>query len=388
MKQTSPIITTTAELEDVTARFAQRPFIAVDTEFMRETTYFPQLCLVQISDGELSCCIDPLADGISLEPLFSLFQNPEVVKIFHAGKQDMEIFVHLSGEAPAPVYDTQIAAMVVGLGEQVGYDKLVQHFCKVTIDKSSRFTNWATRPLSDRQISYALDDVIYLAEIYPKICAALEDSARLDWVDADMRIFANKQNYIANPDEAWRRLKPRSQKADFLARLQHLCAWREKQAQKRNQPRGRILRDDTVMDLAGSNPQSEKQLEKIRGFPRNQNKALQSEILKLLSVASQQPAPAPVQKRHISEKPRVATMELLRVLLKYVSERENVAPRLIASADQLEALALNQHDGLECLQGWRHEIFGQKALQLLSGELALSLRDNHIHLSEITKAPQ
>ncbi len=383
MTANTSIITTTSALEHVVSRFSERPFIAVDTEFMRETTYYPQLCLIQLSDGAEACCVDPLAEGISLAPLFELMQNENVVKVFHAGKQDMEIFVHLSGEAPTPVYDTQIAAMVIGLGEQVGYDKLVQHFCCVNLDKSSRFTNWAERPLSERQISYALDDVIYLAEIYPKMLKNLENSGRHDWVAADMNVFSKKENYLVNPDEVWRKLKPRSQKPEFLNRLKYLCAWREQEAQRRNMPRGRILRDDTIMDLAGSNPQSEKQLDKIRGFPRNQNPAFKNALVTQLQKAAQTTLPAPAQKRHGHERPPVATMELLKVLLKHVCESENVAPRLIATTDQIEALALGQHDELGCLEGWRFEIFGNKALQLISGKLGLSIKDNKVLLSAL-----
>ena len=383
MSTHTSILTTTTALEEVVSRFSQRPFVAVDTEFMRETTYYPLLCLVQISDGIESFCIDPLAEMISLAPLFELMRNPQVEKIFHAGKQDMEIFVHLSGEVPFPVYDTQIAAMVVGLGEQVGYDKLVQQFCNVNLDKSSRFTNWAERPLSDRQISYALDDVIYLAQIYPKLCKQLEKSGRLDWVAADMAVFAEKDNYIVKPEETWRKLKPRNQKADFLNRLKYLSAWREKEAQKRNVPRGRILRDDTVMDLAGSNPKSEKQLDKIRGFPRNQNIHFKSGIIKQLELAAQSPLPPSSVGKNTSERPPQATMELLKVLLKHVSENAQVAPRLIATNDQLESLALGHNEDVGCLEGWRYELFGQFALKLTSGKLGLSIKDNKVKLSNL-----
>ncbi len=383
MKKDINVITKTAELEAIIARFSCSDFVAVDTEFIRETTYYPKLCLVQLSDGKDACCIDPLASDIDLSSLFALMDNKDICKVFHAGKQDMEIFVYLTGKVPNPVYDTQIAAMVCGLGEQVGYDKLVSHFCNISLDKSSRFTNWAERPLSDRQISYAIDDVIYLADIYPKLRQKLLESGRDSWVEAEMTSFADLSGYITDPETAWRRLKPRSQKADFLTRLKYLAAWRETEAKKRNMPRGRILRDDTLMDLAGSNPKNDSQLNKIRGFPKNQNNPFRAEIIVVLNEAAADDNKLELPTSSYKDvKPPAATIELLRVLLKHVADKQDVAPRLIATAQQLDDLAIGKHHQHPSLSGWRYEIFGKKARQLIDGKLALSLSDNAIILTE------
>ena len=383
MKKHITVITETKELDAFISRFSSSDFVAVDTEFIRETTYYPKLCLVQLSNGVEACCIDPLASNIDLSSLFSLMDNKDICKVFHAGKQDMEIFVYLTGKVPSPVYDTQIAAMVCGLGEQVGYDKLVSHFCNISLDKSSRFTNWAERPLSDRQISYAIDDVVYLADIYPKLRQKLSEGGRDGWVEGEMTSFADLSGYITDPETAWRRLKPRSQKADFLIRLKYLAAWRETEAIKRNMPRGRILRDDTLMDLAGSNPKNDNQLNKIRGFPKNQNNPFRSEIIAVLNDAASDDNTLEIANSGYKDaKPPAATVELLRVLLKYVAEQQDVAPRLIASAQQLDELAIGKHHQHPCLSGWRFDIFGQKALQLIDGKLALSLSDNAIILTE------
>ena len=383
MKKELTVITKTSDLDDLISRFSGSEFVAVDTEFIRETTYYPKLCLVQLSNGTEACCIDPLASDIDLSSLFALMENENICKVFHAGKQDMEIFVYLTGKVPSPVYDTQIAAMVCGLGEQVGYDRLVSHFCNINLDKSSRFTNWAERPLSDRQISYAVDDVIYLADIYPQLRQKLATGGRDKWVEAEMRSFADLSGYITDPDTAWKRLKPKSKKADFLTRLKYLAAWRETEAKKRNMPRGRILRDDTLMDLAGSNPKNDNQLNKIRGFPKNQNNPFRSDIISVLGKAatddSMMEVTASVRK---DIKPPAATVELLRVLLKHVAEQQDVASRLIASAQQLDDLATGNHLDHPCLSGWRHDIFGKQAMQLIDGKLALSLSGNEIRLTE------
>ena len=385
MKNIPKLVTDTANLKQALAAVSSSDFVAIDTEFMRETTYYPQLCLIQVCANEVSFCIDPMSEGINLTPFFELLSDRSVVKVFHAGRQDLEIFVHLTGNVPAPVYDTQIAAMVCGLGDQTGYDRLVYSFTRKTLDKSSRFTNWAQRPLSDRQISYALDDVIYLAQIYPKIVSKLSESGRDSWVDTEMAQLSEKQLYINDPNTVWRKMKPRGSRPDMLNRLVHLAAWREQEAQNRNQPRGRILRDDTVMDLAGSNPQSLPEFQKIRGFPGGEGGKLAGPVLAVLQQAAQTPQSEwPILTRAArEEKAPPDILELLRVLLKHVSEDEQVAPRLIATAEELEKLARSATADIRAQSGWRHDIFGASAIKLMSGKLALSVSGDAIKIIEL-----
>ena len=385
MKNIPKLVTDTATLKQALAAVSSSDFVAIDTEFMREATYYPQLCLIQVCANEVSFCIDPMSGDIDLTPFFELLSNRSVVKVFHAGRQDLEIFVHLTGNVPAPVYDTQIAAMVCGLGDQTGYDRLVYSFTRKTLDKSSRFTNWAQRPLSDRQISYALDDVIYLAQIYPKIVSKLSESGRDSWVDTEMAQLSEKQLYINDLNTVWKKMKPRGSRPDMLNRLVHLAAWREQEAQNRNQPRGRILRDDTVMDLAGSNPQSLPEFKKIRGFPGGEGGKLAGPVLAVLQQAAQTPQSEwPILTRAArEEKAPPDILELLRVLLKHVSEDEQVAPRLIATADELDKLARSATADIRAQSGWRHDIFGASAIKLMSGKLALSVSGNAIKIIEL-----
>jgi ribonuclease D len=385
MKNIPKLVTDTATLKQALAAVSSSDFVAIDTEFMRETTYYPQLCLIQVCANEVSFCIDPMSEGIDLTPFFELLSDRSVVKVFHAGRQDLEIFVHLTGNVPAPVYDTQIAAMVCGLGDQTGYDRLVYSFTRKTLDKSSRFTNWAQRPLSDRQINYALDDVIYLAQIYPKIVSKLSESGRDSWVDTEMAQLSEKQLYINDPNTVWKKMKPRGSRPDMLNRLIHLAAWREQEAQNRNQPRGRILRDDTVMDLAGSNPQSLPEFKKIRGFPGGEGGKLAGPVLAVLQQAAQTPQSEwpNLTRAAREEKAPPDILELLRVLLKHVSEDEQVAPRLIATAEELEKLARSATADIRAQSGWRHGIFGASAIKLMSGKLALSVSGNAIKIIEL-----
>ena len=260
------IIDNTA-LQEIANQFQHAPFLAVDTEFMRERTYYPQLCLVQISDGTTAVAIDPLAKGLDLAPLWQLMRDEAIVKVFHAGQQDMEIFLHQMGQLPAPIYDTQLAAMVCGLGDQVGYDKLVKVLLDDDIDKTSRFTDWSKRPLSGRQITYALDDVIYLAQLYPLMKKRIADEGRTNWLDEEYAKSNDPTTYVIAPQDAWRRLKIRNMRAPALRRLMHLAAWRENEAQQRDLPRNRVLRDETLIDLAGSNPKTREDFSAIRNFP-------------------------------------------------------------------------------------------------------------------------
>lgn len=383
MTKTNPtLITDTDRLQDICTQFANASFLAIDTEFMRETTYYPQLCLIQISDGQHAVAIDPLSPDISLSCLWSLLQDKAITKVFHAGRQDLEIFVHLMGCLPEPIYDTQIAAMVCGLGDQVGYDKLVQHFEGVMIDKSSRFTDWSKRPLSDKQLSYALADVTHLAEIYPKMVSKLAEDERTAWVDEELMQLASIDLYQPDPDKIWQKIKIRNGKPAMLNRLKYLASWRETEAQRRNMPRNRLLRDETLLDLAASNPKSNAALDKIRGFPGGQTGKLAAPILSVLKNANavdQNDWPSFDHARH-KDKPPQAVMELLRVLLKYVCDAENVAPRLLATSDELEALALSDTADIKALRGWRYEIFGKQALELKAGNIALSVKGKTLRL--------
>ena len=382
MPKIDKLLTTTPALVTAIDAIRSADFIAIDTEFMRESTYYPQLCLIQICAGSHAFCIDPLAEGMDLSPLFALMQDKNITKVFHAGRQDLEIFVQLTGYVPCPVYDTQIAAMVCGLGDQVGYDKLVYHYKNLQIDKSSRFTNWSQRPLSDRQLSYALDDVIHLAEIYPRIIADLTANGRDKWVQSELESLADISLYQTDPATAYKRIKARNSKPAQLNRLAQLASWREKEAQRRDVPRGRILRDDTLIDLAGSNPKTRADLKKIRGFPGGENGKFGPAVIEVLKKANAMAEDAWPLKERLPQrdKPPVAIIEMLRVLLKHVTESHNVAPRLIASADDLEKLALSDTADIPAMKGWRREIFGDAALALKAGKLGLTVQKGKIKL--------
>jgi len=375
-------ITDNTALREIANQFQNAPFLAVDTEFMRERTYYPQLCLVQISDGTTAVAIDPLAKGLDLAPLWALMRDEAIVKVFHAGQQDMEIFLHQMGQLPAPIYDTQLAAMVCGLGDQVGYDKLVKALLGDDIDKTSRFTDWSKRPLSGRQITYALDDVIYLARLYPLMKKRIADDGRTDWLDEEYAKSNDPTTYVTAPQDAWRRLKIRNMRAPALRRLMHLAAWRETEAQQRDLPRNRVLRDETLIDLAGSNPKTLDDFSAIRNFPGGKDGKLAPPILKILHNVAAMPdsnLPAPLSHAHV-KKPPAAIMELLRVLLKHVTDEQNIAPRLIASADDLELLARDDNAPIRALTGWRREVFGATALKLKHGEIALAVKHGRIRL--------
>ena len=383
-KTTEPI-TTTETLNAVIERFRSASFLAVDTEFMREKTYYPQLCLIQISDGDEAVCIDPLAQGLELGKLWDLMRNEDIVKVFHAAHQDLEIFMNLMGDLPRPVYDTQIAAMVMGQGDQVGYDKLVKAVLDHDIDKTSRFTDWSKRPLSDRQIVYALDDVIFLAQLYPIIIDRLDKQGRVAWLADEFDRLASPDTYRTTPEDAWKRIKIRHMKPPAMLRLMHLAAWREREAQTRNLPRNRIVRDETLIDLAGSNPETPSAFSKIRNFPGGTDGKLIDPILKVLAkTATESLDDVPVRDNGKRPKrPPIAIMELLRVLLKHVTDDHGIAPRLIASADDLEALALDDNAPIRALDGWRRDIFGTPALKLKNGKTAIAIENKKIKLIDL-----
>ncbi len=344
------VITTTSELGDVCARLAAHPFVALDTEFLRETTYWPRLCLVQAAAGDVEALIDPMAEGLDLAPLLDLLRDPGVTKVFHAARQDLEIFCKLLGGAmPTPIFDTQIAAMALGYGEQVAYDSLVQGELRRSIDKSHRFTDWSRRPLSDAQLAYALADVTHLTD----------------------------------PDNAWQRLKPRKYTADYLAALKAAAAWRERFAQERDIPRGRVAKDDALMEIAEQRPRSVEALGRLRALPKgfNQSRGGQ-ELAATLDAALADPAAyAP----KIARGPQLpngigATVELLKVLLRHVCDAEGVAPKLLASVADLEKIAADDDADVRALKGWRREVFGEQALALKAGRLALTLEGRKLRV--------
>ena len=369
------VITSQSDLDKALTTISAGSMFAIDTEFLREKTYYPQLCLIQIAGNGVVFGIDPLVDSLDLSGLWALLADETITKVFHAGRQDIEIFYHLTGAVPKTIFDTQIAAMVCGLGDQVGYDKLVNHFLGKVIDKSSRFTDWSKRPLTDKQISYALDDVIHLEKIYPLLLKQLAEENKTDWIEDEARILAATQTYAIDPDTVYKRIKIRTNKPLILNRLKHLAAFRERECQKRDLPRGRFLKDETLMDLAATGPKTQDAIQKIRGLNSQKSGWLSKQLITVLDQADnadKQSWPDLPQKR-TPEKAPAAVLELLRVLLKHVSEETNVAQRLIASASDLERFALTSEPDQAVLQGWRYDIYGKKALDLKAGKTGIAL---------------
>lgn len=383
------LITDQAELEAACRTLAEASFVTVDTEFMRERTYWPKLCLLQMARAagdwgdETAYLIDPLA-GLDLAPVFDLMSDERVLKVFHAARQDVEIFVNLAGAVPKPLFDTQVAAMVCGYGDQVGYETLVRRIAKAKLDKSSRFTDWSRRPLSDKQLIYALGDVTHLRDIYLSLARRLEKTGRTGWVAAEMAQLTDIGTYVVEPEEAWTRLKTRSTDPRFLGVAKALAAWRETEAQRRDVPRGRILKDDAVLEIAANRPETRDQLLAARSLQREGRKA---ETCDAILSAVQEGMAAPVEAPPQPKKARAgaeasALSDLLRVLLKAKSEDLGVAQRLIASAADLEALACGQHEGAKTLEGWRREAFGEDALRLIAGDIALSAGPDGVEIVE------
>jgi len=381
-------ITSNAQLIAFCATLAQEPFIAVDTEFMRETTYWPRLCLIQAAGAEVSAVIDPMAEGLDLEPFLALLRDENIVKVFHAARQDVEIFNNL-GAIPRPLFDSQVAAMAAGFGEQIAYDALVRQILRIEIDKSSRFTDWARRPLSDAQLTYALADVTHLAKIYPKLKEKLERAGRLAWVAEEMAALSDPALYDVDPENAWRRLKPRKFNARYLAAFRAAAAWRERTAQARDQPRGRIIKDEAMDELATQLPQDAEGLNRLRALPKGfGGSKFAADLLEALRAALQDPeAYAPVIERGPPPaQNQGAVVELLKVLLKARAEDAGVAAKLIATVSDLEKIAATDEATTPALQGWRREVFGEDALRLKRGELALVLDGARVKVVELAPA--
>jgi ribonuclease D len=377
------LITDTAALAEFCARQRGVDYLAVDTEFMRERTYWPVLCVVQVAGPGEAVAIDALAPGIDLAPLLALMNDPASLKLFHAARQDLEIFFHLSGAVPQPLFDTQIAAMVCGFGDSASYETLVRKLAGASLDKASRFTDWSHRPLTERQIDYALGDVIHLRTVYERLQQRLAKNGRADWFAEEMVALINPSLYRADPAEAWRRFRLRG-KADsrFLAVLRGLAAWRETAAQQRDLPRGRVLRDEALIEIASHAPKGVEALARTRGLGKSFAEGkLGKEILDAVAqgLADRDPPPAIPQKAQ-SPPGLGPLIELLRVLLKQRCEDHEVAQKLVASADDLEAIAADDGAAVPALSGWRREVFGGDALALKHGKLALTAGRNRIEL--------
>lgn len=376
------LITDTSSLAALCDRLGNAPYITVDTEFLREKTYWPLLCLVQVAapagdhGPDEAHAIDPLAPGIDLAPLFALMANPNVVKVFHAARQDVEIFLHLSGAIPSPIFDTQIAAMVCGFGESVSYENLAASLAKARIDKSMRFTDWALRPLSERQLEYALSDVTHLRVAYEKLIKKLEKNNRLPWLDEEMRILTDPGTYRVEPSDAWRRLKPRSSSPRFLCLLRELAAWREREAQERDLPRQRVLRDEALLEIAAHAPANANDLARTRGLgkPFAEGRLGQAVLAVVVRAAAipDSDCPKPMDRPDL---PRGLgpISELLKVLLKMKCDRHGVAQRLVAASADIDLIASDDDAKVPALQGWRRELFGEDALKLKHGRIALAL---------------
>jgi ribonuclease D len=380
------ILTSTEDLKAACQRLAKSDFVTVDTEFLRETTFWPKLCVVQLADDEQSYAVDALAPGLDLTPLFDLMADEKVLKVFHAGRQDIEIIWHLAKMIPHPVFDTQVAAMVLGYGESISYDQLVQRITGTQLDKSSRFTDWSRRPLSEAQITYALADVTHLRPVYRRLAEDLEKRGRAAWVSEEMDILTSPDTYRQAPEDAWKRIKARLRKPKEIGVLMEIAAWRETEAQTRDVPRSRIVKDEILAEIALRSPATVEALGALRGLPNGfeRSKAGGDIVAAVKRGLARDPADLPrVERDRPPPNGAGATVELLRVLLKMISEKEGVAPKILATTDDLEQIAANDDADVPALHGWRRDLFGEKALGLKRGEIALGLRKGRVSAVEV-----
>jgi ribonuclease D len=368
-------ITTTEELAQVCARMARHPFVTVDTEFLRETTYYPLLCVAQIASPDEAFVIDALAPGIELGPFFDLLTDEKVVKVFHAARQDIEIVWNMAKKIPHPIFDSQVAAMVLGYGDSISYDQLVQRITGDMLDKSHRFTDWTRRPLSDAQLTYAVSDVTHLRDIYLKLSADLEKRGRLNWVEAEMGVLTSPETYRMEPEKAWERLKNRVRKPKELAVLIEVAAWREREAQTRDVPRSRVLKDDVLGDIAVQAPTTIEKLGQLRSLPKGFERSRWGEAIveAITRGIARDPKTLPRLDRFRPAPNGAATVELLKVLLRMTAESNGVAAKVIATVDELDRIAADDDADVPSLKGWRRELFGEKALALKHGKLALAV---------------
>ncbi|MBN9590475.1 MAG: ribonuclease D [Alphaproteobacteria bacterium 64-11] len=381
------IVESNEALVGLVADMSGAPYLALDTEFLRDQTYYPRLCLIQAAAPGVEAIIDPLAPGIDLAPFYDLVRRPDIVKVLHAARQDIEIFCLQGGVVPDPLFDTQIAAMVCGFGDAASYETLARKVAKVEIDKSARFTDWSHRPLSKRQLEYALADVTHLRVIYEWMKAQLEKTGRAAWVAEEVAALQDPGLYRQDPEMAWRRLKPRTTNKRFLAVLAALAAWREREAQNRDVPRGRILKDEALSEIAAHPPETPEALERIRSVPKGfansrMGKALMEAIVAARDGAAPEGALAENRERRRRE-PSPAVVDLLKTLLRLKAEEAGVAPRLIATSEDIERLAANEDDGVMALSGWRREVYGEDAIALRNGQLAIALENGEAVVVEL-----
>lgn len=389
--QVHPLIDTNAALIEFCDLVKGSDFIAVDTEFMRENTFWPELCLIQIADRNHAAAIDPMAQGIDLQPLLDLLVgNEDMLKVFHAGGQDVEIIFNLTGKTPHPIFDTQIGQMALGQAEQVGYSNLVEAWLGLQLDKGARFTDWSRRPLDTRQIDYAIGDVTHLAKIFPMMLDKLIKTGRGHWLDEEMEKLADPANYSVDPENAWQRIKIPSRKPDVLGRLRALAAWREREARSKNLPRGRIVKDETLADLAAHPPKDQDGLGRVRGLSATwKSNDIGARLMDALTYAKplgkdDMPDRAPRGPGLGKEGALVA--DLLKLLLKIRARELNVAARLIARSDELEALAAGARTGISMMEGWRYEVFGHAAVDLVEGRMGFAVKNGKLVMSEIDAA--
>ena len=376
-------IATTDDLAALCGRLRQEPYVTVDTEFMRDRTYYAQLCLVQLAGEKEAAAVDTLAGGLDLQPLLDLLADPNVLKVMHASRQDMEIFYHLMDRLPAPLFDTQVAAQVLGFGDEVGYETLVTKLARARLDKSSRFTDWSRRPLSEAQLRYALADVTHLRVIYEKLKGRLERAGRTAWLETELAKLQEPGLYVQEPGEVWQRLKVRSKEPRFVALVRALAAWREKKAQARDLPRARVVRDDILMELAANRPKS---VEKLRDMPRlSLDRDSAREVVETVNEVLARPE-ADLPPVPVVEPPAKGigpTVDLLRVLMKHCAERHDVGLRLIGTTNDLEAIAQDPNADVPLLAGWRFEVFGREALKLIQGRLALAVEGGRVRVIDL-----
>ncbi|SEB34165.1 ribonuclease D [Nitratireductor aquibiodomus] len=380
------LITTQKDLEAAIAAFQKSDFVTVDTEFIRESTFWPELCLIQMAAPGVTALIDPLADGIDLKPFFALMADENIVKVFHAARQDVEIVYNLGRLIPHPLFDTQVAASVCGFGDSVSYDQLVSRITGARIDKSSRFTDWRRRPLSDKQLSYALADVTHLIDVYQHLKTELEREGRAHWLNEEMAVLTARETYDPHPDDAWKRLKLRVKKPLDFAILQHVAAWREREARERNVPRGRVIKDDAIYEVAQQHPRDSEALGRLRTIPKGWERSgaatgLLGAVAKAMALPKED-LPRLPRPPHAPEG-AAAAAELLKVLLKLVADRQGVAPKMLASSDDIDRIAADGADAdVPAMSGWRREVFGKEAVKLIEGELALRFNNRKIEVFE------
>jgi ribonuclease D len=380
------IVNSTPDLKALVAELTGAPYLALDTEFMRDQTYWPKLCLIQVASSCVEAIIDPLGDGIELAPFYDLLKSPSVVKVLHAARQDIEIFHHQGGMIPNPLFDSQIAAMVCGFGDAASYETLCRKIAHVEIDKSSRFTDWGRRPLSQKQLDYAVGDVTHLRTIYEFLKRKLEATGRADWVQEEIAALQDPTLYALDPASAWKRLKPRTSNKRFLAMLATLAAWREREAQERDIPRGRVLKDEALTEIAAHPPDNSEALERVRAVPKGfANSRFGRGLMDAIEEGKQARSPEPIEhdRPRRRREPSPAAIDLLKTLLRLRAEAAGVAPRLIANADDIERLAANEDEGVPALRGWRAQVFGNDAIALRKGELAIALEGGEAVVVEL-----